>query len=207
MLLVGTTPQDETSTVAIDRCKFTATGTPGSCLALGSPDTRSRVICTNNRFESSGTHLYSTENRRQLKIAGNEFISGINGINLSIKSWYPDSQIEITNNTFLRCRYWIELMDSFRSEMLPVGKTASRVCNNLILGGERLKGGDDQWAVAADVFEFGANWWERDSTTLPLRELHRRIATQYDQLDVPEREDKNAENFLFPIINSPLLNS
>lgn len=207
LLLVRTTPQDETSTVEIDHCEFTATGKPGFCLALGSPDTRSRVICTNNRFESLGTHLFSTENCRQLKITGNEFIAGVNGINLSIRSWYPDSQIEITNNTFLRCRYWIGLMDSFRSESLPAGKTTSRVCNNLILGGERVQGGDDQWAVAAEAFEFGANWWERDSTTLPLRELHRGIATQHDQLDVPEREDKDAENFLFPIMSSPLLNS
>jgi len=206
LLLVGTKPQDETSTVQIDRCKFAATR-QGSCLALGSPGARSRVVCTNNRFESLGIHLVSTENCRQLTIAGNVFMYGANGINLSIKAWYPDSRIEIANNTFLRCRYWVGLMDSFRSESLPTGETTSRVCNNLILGGERVQGGEDQWLIAADAFEFSANWWERDSTTRPLSELHRRIATEHDQLGVPERENKDADNFLLPKIDSPLLNS
>lgn len=206
LLLVGTTPEDDSSTVQIDRCEFRA-ASPGSCIALGSPDTRTRAVCTNNRFESAGTHLLATDNCRQLRLAGNLFIGGINAINLSLKSWHPDSRIDITNNTFYRSRYWIGWMDSFRSESLPSGKTSSRISNNLILGGERVQGGEDQWTVATGAFEFSANWWERDSTTLPLNEPHLKIATMFDQLEILERENSDANHFLLPKSDSPLLNS
>ncbi|MEK6260550.1 MAG: serine/threonine-protein kinase [Planctomycetota bacterium] len=170
------------------------------------------IECRECQFTAPNTHLYATQTCRKLTLVGNVFLGGQNAINLSLKTWEPDSRIEIVNNTFVGTRYWLGLMDSFRTGSVPTGQTDSRVCNNLILGGERVQGGNDQWEPTLSAWRFDANWWETDSTTKasPLWkgvDWNRRIADHHTRLDVPVRDDPSQANFLVPAAGSPLLTS
>ena len=177
------------------------------CLALGTTDSAAHVECSNCVFTGPYTQVYVTESCRKLIMSHNVFIGGHNSINLSLKGWWPDSHIEIVNNTFVGPTYWFGLMDSFRADSRPEGPTDSRVCNNLILGGQRMQGGDDQWEVVLDAWTFSANWWERDSTTLLNAGRDGKVATLHERLDIPVRDAIDHGEYLVPAADSPLLKS
>jgi len=205
LILVGTSPRDDSSIVEIQGCRFSAAGGTAMCIALGPVGAASRVSCTSNLFRSPGTHIYCTEDCRQVLIKENIFVGGTNAINMSIKKWYPDSRVVITNNTFVKNRFWLGLMDSFRNTAIPNQQTRSMVCNNLILGGERVLGGEDQWKIARTAWTFKSNWWERDQTTRPENTLDKSLAEFHEQLDILERENIDSSNYLRPAPESALL--
>ena len=145
---------------------------------------------------------------RHIKLTGNVFLGGQNAINIDIKHWRPQTRIEITNNTFVGCRYWLGLVNSFRKGTPPQGQTDSRVCNNLILGGERLQGNrGDQWPYLVDSWQFAANWWERDGTTQADAGWNDKIAVLKDRQDILQRDDAQHADYLRPAIGSELLTS
>ena len=177
------------------------------CLSIGGEHAVPRVECEDCQFSAPNTHVYATQACRQLLMARNVFLRGNNAINLSLKSWSSESRIEIVNNTFVGTRYWLGLMDSFRAGSAPSGQSDSRVCNNLILGGERVQGGPDQWELTFASWRFASNWWERDATTKPTADWNGRLATLQSTLDVPVRDDPTHAGFLIPATGSPLLTS
>lgn len=193
--------------IQIQRCRFFAAQGSVMCLTIGGMHAVPRVECEGCQFSAPNTHVYATESCRQLLMARNVFLGGNNAINLSLKSWSSESRIEIVNNTFVGTRYWLGLMDSFRAGTAPNGQSDSRVCNNLILGGERTQGGPDQWDPTFASWRFASNWWERDATTKPTADRDGRLATLQSTLDIPVRDDPTHASFLFPAIGSPLLTS
>ncbi len=193
--------------IQIQRCRFFAAQGSVMCLTIGGEHAVPRVECEDCQFSAPNTHVYATESCRQLLMARNVFLGGNNAINLSLKSWSSESRIEIVNNTFVGTRYWLGLMDSFRAGSAPSGQSDSRVCNNLILGGERTQGGPDQWEPTFASWRFASNWWERDSTTKPTADRDGRLATLQSTQDIPVRDDPTHASFLFPAIGSPLLTS
>lgn len=207
LVVVATTPLDESSFIDIRDCRFFASRGPVMCLVLGSADSASRTRVSNCQFQGPYTLVYCTSACHRLIMTHNTFIGGANAINLNLDAWWPDSHFEILNNTFVGTRYWLGLMNSFRSDSLPTGPTKSRVCNNLILGGERMQGGDDQWQVALDTWTFAANWWERDSETRSTAGRDGLVATLHDKLDIPGRDNTSDADFLLPAADSPLLSS
>jgi hypothetical protein len=125
----------------------------------------------------------------------------------SYREWLPDSRVEIVNNTFVETRYWFGLMDSFRGATAPNGKSTSRICNNLILGGERMQGGEDQWQHVETSWSFDANWWERSTSTRTNAGRDGRVAEFKDNLKIPNREQPNMPDYLRPAPGSILFES
>lgn len=165
------------------------------------------LICEGCPFSSPFTQVYATQSCHRLRLADNVFMGGVNALPLDIKTWSPDSRVEIVNNTFVGTKYWLGFVTSFRGGSVPTGQTDSRVCNNLILGGERVQAGSDQLELVLNTWKFSSNWWEQDGTTITsegwsgrLAELHAR------QNDVPFREVGHPE-FLAPAAGSSLLTS
>ncbi len=202
--LLSTTPGDTESVVSLVDCRFWA-GDAGTCLALGGDDAASRVVCKRCEFHSPARLVYATDGCRRLVLTHNVFDSGVNAINLDIRHWWDDSHYEITNNTFVGSKYWLGLMNSFRSDSIPEPMTSSIVCNNLILGGERVQGSGEQWAVVEMAWTFGSNWWERDDTTRPDADRGGRIATLYEPTDIVYRDPRDRSTYLTPLPDSPLI--
>lgn len=189
-------------------CRFSAAEGPVMCLALGgSSGGSTRAEARNCQFTSPGTHIMVTSACRSFTLAENVFVGGNNAINLSYREWLPDSQVEIVNNTFVETRYWFGLMDSFRGASVPSGKTTSRVCNNLILGGDRMQGGEDQWQHVEASWNFDANWWEPSSSTRPNAGRDGRVAEFKDNLKIPNRDQPDMPDYLRPTPGSILLES
>jgi hypothetical protein len=98
-------------------------------------------------------------------------------------------------------------MNSFRSGLIPEPDTHSRICNNLILGGERVMGGADQWQVVLGGWDFQANWWEPGPHTAFDAGRGDRLATMHENLALGSRDDPTAPDFLMPAPDSPLATS
>lgn len=207
LMSIGSHSDTPGARIQIQRCRFFAAQGSVMCLAIGGEHAVPRVECEECLFSAPNTHFYATQACRQLLMARNVFMGGHNAINLSLKSWTSESRIEIVNNTFVGTRYWLGLMDSFRAGSAPSGPSDSRICNNLILGGERTQGGADQWDPTFASWRFASNWWERDATTKPTADRDGRVATLQAMLDVPVRDDPAHAGFLVPAIGSPLLTS
>jgi serine/threonine protein kinase len=206
LVLVGSRPGKTPEQMHLSRCKFYAAEGHIMCLSVGGlPQAETRVNCEDCEFSSPHTHIYVTQACHELRLAGNVFLAGDNAINLSFKPWSPDCRIEIVNNTFVGTRFWIGFMDSFRGGgESPAGPTACRVCNNLILGGERVLGAPDQWEPVLSAWKFAGNIWEADSTTKRQSNYGERVATFLDDVKVTERDDPLDPNFLVPAADSPL---
>lgn len=207
LMTISSHSETSEARIQIRRCQFFAA--PGSvmCLSISGEQAVPRVECHDCFLSAPNTLVYATQVCRQLLMSHNVFFGGHNAINLSLKSWSSESRIEIVNNTFVNNRYWLGLMDSFRDGSAPSGPSDSRVCNNLILGGERTQGGPDQWDPAFASWRFASNWWERDATTKPTADRDGRLATLHTTLDVPVRDDPARPRFLIPAPGSPLLTS
>tara|TARA_R110002072_G_scaffold179059_1_gene335018 strand:+ start:49475 stop:51808 length:2334 start_codon:yes stop_codon:yes gene_type:complete len=189
-------------------CRFTAAEGPVMCLALGGSSGGSiRAEARNCQFSSPGTHIMVTSACRSFTLAENIFTGGSNAINLSYREWSPDAQVEIVNNTFVETRHWFGLMDSFRGESVPTGKGTSRICNNLILGGERMLGGEDQWQHVETSWAFDANWWEPSASTRPNAGRDGRVAELKDNLNIPNRDKSDLPDYLRPAPGSILFES
>lgn len=199
---------DALSRIRILNCQFFAAEGPVMCLALGGAGggtTRAEV--RNCQFNSPATHIMVTSACRSFTLAENIFIRGNNAVNISYREWAPDSHAEIVNNTFLETRYWFGLMDSFRGVTVPTGATTSRVCNNLILGGERMQGGEDQWQHVETSWTFEANWWEPSGSTRANAGRDDRVASMKDNLNIPNRDDPTMPDYLRPAPGSILFES
>lgn len=186
-------------------CRFMASGGSGCVAVKGSATSLELRNCVlSNRL----TVLRIDSEVRHIKLMNNVFLAGQNAINIDIKHWQPQTRIEILNNTFVGCRYWLGLVNSFRKGTPPQGKTDSRVCNNLILGGERTQGNrGDQWPYLVESWQFAANWWERDETTQADAGWDGKIAIMKDRQNIPQRDDAQHPDYLRPATDSELLTS
>jgi eukaryotic-like serine/threonine-protein kinase len=199
---------DAMSRIRFLDCRFSAAEGTGMCLSLGgSTGVATRAEARNCHFTSLGTHIMVTSACRSFTLAENVFVGGNNAINLSYREWSPDSHVEIVNNTFVETRYWFGLMDSFRGATVPAGTTTSRVCNNLILGGDRMQGGEDQWQHVEASWRFDANWWEPSASTRANAGRDGQIAEFKDNLAIPNRDKPDMPDFLRPATGSILFES
>ncbi len=199
---------DAESRIKFLNCRFAAAEGSVRCLALGgSKEGTSRAEVRDCHFASPGTHIMVTSACRSFTLAQNIFVGGNNAINISYREWAADSHAEIVNNTFLETRYWFGLMDSFRGASVPTGTTTSRVCNNLILGGERMQGGEDQWQHVETSWTFGGNWWEPSGSTRANAGRNDRVASFKDNLNIPNRDEPTMPDYLRPAPGSILFES
>jgi eukaryotic-like serine/threonine-protein kinase len=189
-------------------CQFSAAEGPIMCLSLGGGSgSTTRAEARKCQFASPGTHIMVTNACRSFTLKENVFVGGSNAINLSYREWAPDSHVEIVNNTFLETRYWFGLMDSFRGATVPTERTTSRVCNNLILGGDRMQGGEDQWQHLETSWSFAANWWEPSTSTRANAGRDGRVAILKDNLNIPNRDEPDRPDYLQPAPGSILFES
>ena len=207
LVSISANATEPTSVIRLQHCQLSASG-GAYCLSADSGKRMApSLVCEDCLFSAPYTQLYASESCRRIRLAGNVFFHGENAINLSIKSWSPESRIEIVNNTFVGTRYWLGFIDSFRSQSVPLEQTDSQVCNNLILGGERVQAGMDQLDLVFAKWKFEANWWEPDTRTANTEDAGSRLVTYHSRLDVPVREDPRHDQFLVPATGSPLLTS
>ena len=196
------------SRVAIKHCRFKAASGNCFCVSIDAKERSSpRVECLDSTFESIDRHLLIAKSCAELRLTGNVFVGGHTGIHLHFKPWTGHEHFEITNNTFVGTQYWFSWMDSFPAPNAQTARGPSRVCNNLILGGERTLGDNKQWDAAISAWTFANNWWERDATTKPTANRGDRIAEIRDQVDVPVRVGQSHPEYLVPATASPLLTS
>ena len=207
LVSISATATDPAASIRLQRCQFAASG-GAYCLSAGSGKrTAPNLVCEDCLFSAPYTQLYISDSCRRIRLAGNVFLKCENAINLNIKSWSPESRVEIVNNTFVGTRYWLGFIDSFRSPSVPLEQTDSRVCNNLILGGERVQAGMDQLDLVFAKWQFEFNWCEPDTRTATTEDAGSRLVTFHPGLDIPVREDPRHDQFLVPAAGSPLLTS
>ncbi len=196
------------SSLVIRDCQFSASAGIGFCLAIDAKELPSpRVDCRGCVFQSDDRHFLAARSCSQLVLAGNVFLGGHTGLHFGFKPWLGEEQFLIHNNTFLGTRYWMSWMDSAPLATAVPQASRSRVCNNLILGGERTLGKPEQWAASIGNWEFAANFWERDGTTQPTADRDGRIASLHDRFEITERTDLTSPSFLVPTDGSKLLTS
>ena len=203
---IGAARETPESRVLLQNCRFSASAGKSFCLATDAKDKSSpRIECLDSIFESQDRHVLFSQTCGEVRLAGNVFVGGHTAIHMHFKPWSGDERFEITNNTFVGTRYWFSWMDSFPSKTANLARGSSRVCNNLILGGERTLGPPTQWDATMKSWSFTNNWWERDDTTRPVVNRDDRIAEFHDALNVPVRVDASNPEFVVPAANSPLL--
>ncbi len=204
MVWICSDARDVTDATRFQDCEFQA-GRERMCASVSdAPQAGSRVEFSRCTFSGPKTHLHLTDECRDLIVSHCVFLGGANAINLSFSRWEADHRLRIFNNTFVDSDYWLGLMNSFRSGSTPQPGTNSQVCNNLILGGQRVMGGDDQWEIVLRSWDFQANWWESGPLTIPDAGRGDRVAAMHESLDLGPRDDPNAPNFLAPAGDSPL---
>ena len=199
--------KESTSVVRVQQCRFDSRGGT-MCVSFDEGgNTAPSLICEDCLFSAPYTQIYAAQSCRRLRLKGNVFVGGINAVNLDIKSWSPDSRIEIVNNTFVGTRYWLGFIGSFRGESVPSGQTDSRVCNNLILGGEQVQASEAQLNLVLKTWEFSSNWSEQDGVTNPGEGWAGRLAELHTPRDDVPFRDVAHPHFLVPAAGSPLLTS
>ena len=208
LVLAESEMPDSQQRILFLNCRFSAAEGSVMCLALGGMNGGStRAEVRKCQFAAPGTHIMVTSACRSVALAENVFVGGNNAINLSYTEWLPDSHVEIVNNTFVETRYWFGLMASFRGATVPAGKGTSRICNNLILGGVRMQGGEDQWQHIETSWNFDANWWEPSSSTTTTAGRDGRVALLKDNLKIPNRDQPHMPDYLRPAPGSILFES
>ena len=206
LVFVNTNTTDPTGTILLRRCQFATLG-GAYCVSAGAADTRMSptLACENCLFSAPYTQFYATESCQRIRLAGNVFFKGENAINLNLKTWSSDSRVEIVNNTFMGSHYWLGFYESFRPEPFLMGQTTSRVCNNLILGGDGGQAGLDQLQLVEAKWRFDANWLEPTTDTATTEDHGSHLVTFHPRLDIPFRDDPRHDQFLVPAPGSPLL--
>jgi hypothetical protein len=194
------------SRLSIQHCRFNGAEGDGFCLAIDAKEQAgAQVICEDCIFETTSRHLFVAKSCRQFRLSHCVLIGGDRGLWLDFKPWTGDEQYEIVNNTFVGTRFWFSWGASAPSSTAHFGPNGSRLCNNLILGGERTMGGAEQWNAMLDAWTFQSNWWEREGITAATADRDGKLASLHDNLSVPERTDPSNPRFLVPAADSPLL--
>ena len=207
LFAVSAQAKEPDSAIRIENCRFESRGGAMSLSADAGENAAPNLILEGCRFSAPFTQVYATQSVRRLRLAGNVFVGGTNAINLNINAWSSASRVEIANNTFVGTKYWLGFVTSFRGNTVPTGQTDSLVCNNLILGGERVQAGPDQLELALNTWRFSANWWEQDGTTMSDAGWGGRLAQMHPRLDDVPFRDPQHPKFLVPTAGSPLLTS
>ncbi len=205
LLWVNAATGDWEKRVRVQDCRFHCDGQTSFCVSISNaPAPGSYVEITECRFRARATHLYVTSSCRQLRLANCLFVDGINAINLSLPDAAGNYPIDLVNNTFSGVRFWIGLMDSFRFGKTSADSGGGEIVNNLILGGERAQGGDDQFQHLLDYWRVDSNWWERSAVTWASAGRGGRLATVVGQVSLVQRDDAEAPGYLTPTTDSPL---
>lgn len=203
--LVRCDAQGLDSALVLRRCRLTLPP-HGLGVWIDGRDPPGSVEIVDSQFTGPMSQVVVFGSCRRLRIAGNVFDGGTNAVNLDVQRWHAETHVEITNNTFVRTRFWLGLVQTFKASQ-PAAQATGRVCNNLILGGERIQGSDEQLEHALRLWQFAANWWERDATTQPGADRDGRIAQSTESLQVPERAAVDTPGFLCPAPGSPLVSA
>jgi hypothetical protein len=203
--LVRCDSQGSDSSLVVRHCRLTLPS-HGTGVWIDGQDPPGNVEIADNQFTGPLSQLVIFGSCRRLRITGNVFDGATNAINLDVQRWHAETHVEIANNTFVRTQFWFGLLQTFKASQ-PARPVTVRICNNLILGGERIQAGDEQLEHALAQWQFAANWWERDATTQPAADREGRIAQSAESLSVPERDAADAPGFLRPAPDSPLVSA
>ncbi len=201
-ILVRCDSEGRDSSLVVRQCRLTLPPR-GTGVWIDGTDPPGNVEIADNQFTGPLSQVVIFGSCRRLRIAGNTFDGATNAINLDVQRWQAETNVEITNNAFVRTQFWLGLLQTFKTSQ-PASPVTVRICNNLILGGERIQAGDEQVEQALDQWQFEANWWERNATTKPDADREGRIAQPAESLAVPERDAADAPDFLRPAPDSPL---
>lgn len=205
LLWISATTGDWEKRVRVQDCRFHSAGQTSFCISISSdPPTGSHVEITGCQFRARATHLFITDSCRQLRLTNCLFVEGANAINLSLTDRGRDYPIDVVNNTFVGVRFWLGLMDSFRSGEASSSSAGGAILNNLILGGERAQGGDDQFQHLFAHWDLASNRWERNVMTWPNADRNGKLATMVDHVDLVQRSDAAIPGYLTPTADSPL---
>lgn len=205
LLWISANTGDWEKRLRVRDCSFRCDGQTSFCISISNgPSSGSHVEVVGCQFRARAKHLYITDSCGQLRLTNCLFIDGINAVNLSLTDCARNYPIDMVNNTFYGVRFWLSLMDSFRAGEASVNTGGGEIVNNLILGGERTLGGEDQFQHLLEYWRVEANWWERSSATRSNADRNGRLATLVDNVDLVQRTDADEPGFLVPLADSPL---
>jgi eukaryotic-like serine/threonine-protein kinase len=169
--LVRCDAQGPDSSLVLRHCRLTLPSR-GTGVWIDGHNPAGSVEIVDNQFAGPLSQLVVFGSCRRLRIAGNVFDGATNAINLDVQRWHPETQMVIANNTFVRTQFWLGLLQTFKASQ-PASQISARVCNNLILGGERIQAGDEQlehaWLTGSSR-RTGGNATSRRSPTPTARD-------------------------------------
>jgi serine/threonine protein kinase len=178
--------------IGVKNCAFQC-GLMGIVVEGPSGQPVSRLLVENNRFMKGSTHLFLNRAVEDVSIRGNIFVGGI-GVGVNLAAGAGSQGVRILNNTFLGTLPWMTLEGA---DLPP----RSMVCNNLVLGAERIHTGSHAAEEILKAWTFRNNWWEPGPGTDAT--LAARFARVESPISLLSREN-GAADFLRPPPHSPL---
>jgi len=206
LMNVGGEAGDEASRVLIRGCRFQGAMGTGAAITVDAGKKRSPAIeILDSRFLSPDRHIYLAGSCQNLTVRGNVFVNGYAGLMLFYRPWTGRERMEIVNNTFLDVQFWLSWMDSVPDPMRPAAEeNPSRLCNNLVLGGQRTLGKPEQWNEILATWTVRANWLEDNPRMEAGADREGRLGTVSASLGPLHRTDPASPQFLVPDPASPL---
>ena len=189
---------EESARVLIQGCRFEGAMGNGAGISIDAGPRRSPAVeIVDCLFQSPNRHVFASGSCRDLTVRGNVFIDGYAGLMLRYKPWRGEERMEIVNNTFLDVQFWLSWMDSLPADSLP-RENRSRLCNNLVLNGQRTLGNAAQWAAVLDTWKVGSNWLEETPRRESGAERDGRLGTVVVSVGAMDRKDPASPKFLVP---------
>ncbi|NQV27644.1 MAG: hypothetical protein HQ518_25115 [Rhodopirellula sp.] len=148
-----------------------------------------------NRFfgNRSGTLAIAVIPDGAIRFQDNVFDGGHVGLNFSLQPTSPDftplAAFEVVNNTFVRCRSWIGLMNTDPS------RTPFVLVNNLAVDVEEMEANPDQLQNTVAMCKLIGNFWERDPEFIEADSPLRDLASLKLPVDVGSR-DRDEQGYL-----------
>lgn len=196
-------PDDEP--ICVRDSQFQCPG-PGQSIWVGT-DTEPiwNLRIEGNRFECQETHVAILRPVRRVTLTHNIFVGGQNGINLrlaeTVNGSVPEDSLRIVNNTFVDTRYWLGFL-----ETVPAHVAFATVCNNLVLGSERIQGPPNELVQAAAEWSFRSNFWEPNEWTSHSLAGGGHVAELVNNIELLSRDPTDAD-FVQPPDGSPLFSA
>ena len=203
--LVRCDAQGAKSQLVLRDCRLTLPSR-GTGVWIDGRDPPGSVEIVDNQFTGPVSQLIVFGSCRRLRIAGNVFDGATNAINLDLQRWHAETNVEIANNTFVRTRFWLGLLQTFKN-------VAARGpgCRPRLQQPDPRRGTDPGKRRATgscpDPVAVRGELVERDATTQPGADRNGRIAQFAESLQVPERDAADAPGFLRPAAESPLVSA
>jgi len=151
-----------------------------------------------NTFSGHGVHVLLEPRMENVRLTGNRFLGGSQGVKLNFPNAGQAVSVLIANNTFFKTTCWLGLG---RSDASQQGIT---ICNNLILQSLKVDTySSEQRDAIGQTWEFRANWWEPNDRTPSDPEAMHPFAKVKKIRTLASRNPASLE-FLRPVQGSPI---